>query len=32
MSTKIDILKFDGKISFAIWQIQIKTVLSQLYL
>jgi hypothetical protein len=30
MSTKIDIPKFDGKISFAIWQIQMKTVLTQL--
>jgi hypothetical protein len=30
MSTKIDIMKFDVKISFAIWQIQIKSVLTQL--
>jgi hypothetical protein len=30
MSTKIDIPKFDGKISFAIWQIQMKAVLTQL--
>jgi hypothetical protein len=29
MSTKFDILKFDGKISFAIWQIQMKAVLTQ---
>jgi hypothetical protein len=32
MSTKIDILKFDGKISFVIWQLQIKIVLTQLYI
>jgi hypothetical protein len=30
MSTKFDILKFDVKISFAIWQIQMKVVLTQL--
>jgi hypothetical protein len=30
MLTKIDIPKFHGKISFAIWQIQIKVVLNQL--
>ena len=30
MSTKIDITKFDDKITFAIWQIQIKVVLIQL--
>jgi hypothetical protein len=30
MSTKFDIPKFDGKISFAIWQIQMKAVLTQL--
>jgi hypothetical protein len=30
MLTKIGILKFDGKISFAIWQIQMKVVLIQL--
>jgi hypothetical protein len=30
MSTKLDIPKFDGKISFAIWQIRIKAVLTQL--
>jgi hypothetical protein len=30
MSTKLDILKFNGKISFAIWQIQTKTILTQL--
>jgi ABC-type microcin C transport system permease subunit YejB len=29
MSTKFDILKFDDKISFAIWQIQLKVVLTQ---
>jgi hypothetical protein len=30
MSTKFDIPKFDDKISFAIWQIQMKVVLTQL--
>jgi hypothetical protein len=30
MSTKFDIPKFDGKISFVIWQIQMKAVLTQL--
>jgi hypothetical protein len=30
MSTKFDIPKFDDKISFVIWQIQIKVVLTQL--
>jgi hypothetical protein len=30
MSTKFDIPKFDGQISFAIWQIQMKAVLTQL--
>jgi hypothetical protein len=30
MSTKFDIPKFDGKISFAIWQLQMKVVLTQL--
>jgi hypothetical protein len=30
MSTKFDIPKFDDKISFAIWQVQIKVVLTQL--
>jgi hypothetical protein len=30
MSTKIDIPKFDAKISFATWQIQMKAVLTQL--
>jgi hypothetical protein len=30
MSTKFDIPKFDGKISFTIWQIQMKDVLTQL--
>jgi hypothetical protein len=30
MSTKFDIPKFDGKISFSIWQIQMKAVLTQL--
>jgi hypothetical protein len=28
MSTKFDIPKFDGKISFAIWQIQMKAILA----
>jgi hypothetical protein len=28
MSTKFDIPKFDDKISFAIWQIQMKVVLT----
>jgi hypothetical protein len=30
ISIKLDIPKFDGKISFAIWQIQMKAVLTQL--
>jgi hypothetical protein len=30
MSNKFNIPKFDGKISFAIWQIQMKDVLTQL--
>jgi hypothetical protein len=30
MSTKFDIPKFDGIISFSIWQIQMKVVLTQL--
>jgi hypothetical protein len=30
MSTKLDIPKFDGKISFVIWQIQIKAVITKL--
>jgi hypothetical protein len=30
MSNKFDIPKFDGQISFAIWQIQMKAVLTQL--
>jgi hypothetical protein len=30
MSTKFNIPKFDGKISFVIWQIQMKIVLIQL--
>jgi hypothetical protein len=30
MSTKLDIPKFDGKISFAVWQVQMKAVLTQL--
>jgi hypothetical protein len=30
MSTKFDIPKFDGKISFTNWQIQMKIVLTQL--
>lgn len=29
MVTKFDIEKFDGKISFSIWRIQIKTVITQ---
>jgi uncharacterized membrane protein (DUF485 family) len=31
MSTKIDIPNFNGKISFATWQIHMKVVLTQLY-
>lgn len=30
MATKIDIPKIDGKMSFAIWQIQMKVVLTKL--
>ena len=30
MSTKLYIVKFDDKISFSIWQVQMKAVLTQL--
>ena len=29
MSTKFDIEKFDGKISFAIWRVQMQAILTQ---
>ena len=29
MTTKLDIPKFDGKISFSIWQVQMRAILTQ---